>query len=149
MIAFVATVVAWTTKPTCAAATLPSASARSTACMKPSEGSAGVVSTFAIDTAPDSSSISVASVKVPPMSTATRTLMGLCVATTLSHRLALGCEGRGRLVLFQHKPRVPQTLRRRLVEAPIGDRHAVDVARALGADLTLEHVAQHALGVAL
>ena len=75
MIAFVATVVAWTTKPTCAAVTSPSASARSTACMKPSEGSAGVVSTFAIETAPVSSSISVASVKVPPMSTATRTLM--------------------------------------------------------------------------
>ena len=43
--------------------------------MNPSEGSAGVVSTFAIETAPVSSSISIASVKVPPMSTATRTLM--------------------------------------------------------------------------
>ena len=42
----------------------------------PSEGSAGVVSTFAIETAPVSSSISVASVNVPPMSTATRTLTG-------------------------------------------------------------------------
>ena len=74
MIAFVATVVAWTTKLTSAARTSPSARARSTAPMKPSDGSAGVVSTFAIATWPDSSSTSVASVNVPPMSTATRTL---------------------------------------------------------------------------
>ena len=47
MIAFVATVVAWTTKLTSAARTSPSARARSTAPMKPSDGSAGVVSTFA------------------------------------------------------------------------------------------------------
>src|SRR5438093_1157944 len=43
MIAFVATVVACTTKPTCGASTSASASARSTACMKPSDGSAGVL----------------------------------------------------------------------------------------------------------
>ena len=33
--------------------------------------------------------------------------------------------------------------------AAIGDRDAVDLARPLGADLPLEHVAQHALGIAL
>ena len=38
---------------------------------------------------------------------------------------------------------------RRLVEAAVGDRDAVDVPRPLGADLALEHVAQHPLGVAL
>ena len=57
---------------------------------------------------------------VPPMSTATRTLMRRSASVA------------------------------RLVEPPpVGDRDAVDVARPLGADLALEHVAQHALGVAL
>src|SRR3954470_24406164 len=75
MIALVATVVAWTTKPTCGASTSASASARSTACMNPSDGAAGVVSVFAIATRPVCSSTRVASVKVPPMSTAIRTLI--------------------------------------------------------------------------
>ena len=82
-------------------------------------GSAGVVSTFAIATAPVSSSMSVASVNVPPMSIARRTLIA----------------------------RSPSVAR--LVDAPVVDRDAVDVARALGADLALEHVAQHPLRVAL
>jgi hypothetical protein len=75
MIAFVATVVAWTTKPTCRASTPASASARSTAFMNPCDGSSGVVSVFAIATRPLASSIRVASVNVPPMSIAIRTLI--------------------------------------------------------------------------
>ncbi len=75
MIAFVATVVACTTKWTSAAATSDSARIRSAAAMNPSDGSAGVERTLAIDTAPVSSSIRVASVNVPPMSIASRLLM--------------------------------------------------------------------------
>ncbi len=76
MIAFVATVVAWTTKVTSRAVTPASRRARSTAAMNPSEGFAGVVSVFAIATCPVASSIRVASVNVPPMSTATRAVTG-------------------------------------------------------------------------
>jgi hypothetical protein len=80
MIAFVATVVAWTTSPTSPAERSPST--RSNARMKPSDGSAGVVRTFEIATAPVRSSIAVPSVNVPPMSIATRRLIG-----TLSARI--------------------------------------------------------------
>ena len=50
MIAFVATVVACTTEPIAAAAMPASPRARSTASMKPSDGSDGVVLTLAIET---------------------------------------------------------------------------------------------------
>ncbi len=89
--------------------------------MKPSDGSAGVVSTFAIATLPVSSSISVASVNVPPMSIARRTLIALLRSSAVAPSSSVASV----------------------------DRDAVDLPRALGADLALEHVAQDALRVAL
>ena len=123
MIAFVATVVAWTTNVTCAGLDAALRERALAACMNPSEGSAGVVSTFAIATAPVSSSIRVASVNVPPMSIARRTLT--------RHRLlssVVAVHGRRRAVgsTTRYSSRARST-----------------------ADLALEHVAQDALGVAL
>src|SRR5262249_57950619 len=74
----------------------------------PSDGSDGVVSVFAIATRPDSSSIRVASVKVPPMSIAIRTL-----------------------------------------KSQVSCRDSVHLECALGADLSLAHVAAHELRIAL
>ena len=69
MMAFVATVVAWTT---CSISPglmpLPAISCWR-ASMKPSDGSPGVESTLEFVTSPDDVSMSTPSVKVPPMST--------------------------------------------------------------------------------
>ena len=90
--------------------------------MNPSDGSAGVVSTFAIDAAPVCSSISVASVNVPPMSIAT--LTALAHARSASVRSSVDAS-----VARRRPGRPPRAAR--------------------GGHLALEHVAQDALGLTL
>src|SRR2546423_1586312 len=136
MIALVATVVAWTTKPTCGASTSASASARSTACMNPSDGSAGV-SACARAARPVGAPGGAASVRAPPMSTAIRTLIveisnrnSVDVARALRADLALADVAADELRV---------TLLGRPVAAAAAGAHADHVARLeLDGDLRAE-----------
>src|SRR4051812_31437918 len=134
MIAFVATVVAWTTYRIDPGRTSDSTSRRSSAVMKPTDGSRGVVRPFAIRYEPVRSSTRIPSVNVPPMSIPTRNGVASRPAPSSSRTLRRSeARPRGNRRLLVHRPRLRV------------DDDAVDLTRPLERHHPVAYVVQDAL----